>query len=112
MSIDDQSIIRMCGEARRFSSVAGWQFQGMAVMQWEFASISAFAEAKMQLLRAITPMMMHARSDAAWQRATSPDECEIDCNGVTFRLICKQRLATPLRTVCAAEILFHPFKEG
>ena len=115
MVIDDQTIIRICGEVRRFSQIANWQWSGLPVIQWEFPTISAFARAKMQLLAALSPMMMmHMRNETERQRATSKDEFEIDCNGVTFRLMCKQRIATPLHTVWAAEMVFRqmPPKQG
>lgn len=95
MTLDTETIVRTCREVHRLSRIANWQWKGMPIIQWEFPDISEFHRARMDLLQAITPMMTNMTTEAAWQRIDGPEVCEIDCHGVTFRLICKQRLAVP-----------------
>lgn len=107
MDVTAEEIARLCHEASLFSSSAGWTFKALPVMQWEFPTIGDFARARVQLIRAISPLMVAERNEAAWQRATSPSTFEIDCYGITFRLVCKQILATPARNFGAAQILYR-----
>ena len=109
MELKTDDIIRTCREVHRLSRIADWRWKGMPVIQWEFLDISQFGRAKMDLLSAIGPMMMHTRNEAEWQRNDGPEICEIDCHGVTFRLVCKQRLAVAGRAtaVGAAEMVFR-----
>lgn len=93
--INIDMVKQLCAEARRFSVQADWKWVALPVMQWEFADIGQFAIAKMQLLQVIEPIMMPMmRNPADWQRTDGPDRFEIDCYGITFRLVCRQRIAT------------------
>lgn len=92
--LDYEAIVRTCREAHRLSRMANWQWKSMPVLQWEFATIGDFARAKMDILRAVQPHMI-GTNEAAWQRIDGPEICELDCYGITVRLICKQRLAAP-----------------
>lgn len=96
--LDTETIVRTCREVYRLSRMANWRWKGMPIIQWEFPDIGEFHRAKVDLLRAIEPMMVKMVSEASWQRIDGPEICEIDCHGVTFRLICKQRLAVPGRS--------------
>lgn len=107
MSFTDDDVIRVCAEVSRFGRKAGYTFKGLPVVQWEFPTIGDFARAKVELLRALSPMMVGALGAGAWQRETDESTFEIDCHAVTFRLVCRQVLAVPGgRTVGAAEIVY------
>ena len=103
--LDYETIVRTCREVHRMSRMANWQWKGMPVLQWEFATIGDFARAKVDILQAIQPHMV-GNTEAAWQRVDGPEICELDCHGITFRLICKQRLAAPGgKTYGAAQVV-------
>lgn len=93
--MDYADIARVCHEVARLSDSANWRFKGAAVIQWEFATISDFMRARADVTMALQDVMKFQLSDAAWQRAVSPDILELDCHGVTFRLVCSQRVAHP-----------------
>jgi hypothetical protein len=111
MDLSSDDIMRLCGEVRRLSQKVNWQWKGLPVAQWEFATIADFARAKMQLERAISPMMIHTRSDASWQRALSPSVWEVDANGVTFRLVCREEMQTPRGSLGATQIRYTEHKK-
>lgn len=104
--IDIDDIERLCAEARRLSTKANWAFKALPVMEWTFPTIGDFARAKMQVQRALTPRM-GLTSEGAWQRAVSPSTFEVDYYGITFRLICREVLATPQGNYGAAQILYR-----
>ena len=89
------AIVRMCAGVHGFSRMAGWRWKALPVIQWEFSTLSEFARAVVELREAIAPQMLHARSDAEWQRATHQDTFEIEAHGVMLRLVCAERLALP-----------------
>lgn len=101
---------RLCAEVAAFSRSADWKFQAMPVVAWEFLTIDAFAKAKRSVLYAVGPLMRYEPRES-WHRAVSPEVYEIDCEGVTFRLTCRQRMMTPAGAVGAAEIAFRGHKE-
>lgn len=47
--------------------------------------------------------MQFRGTDQSWQRTVAPHVFEIDCHGVTFRLVCKQIMMTKAGPVGAAE---------
>ena len=111
--VDIDMVKRICAETRRFSMQANWKWVALPVMQWEFADIGQFAIARMQLLQALEPHMLAMQSPSDWQRTDGPDRFEIDCYGVTFRLVCRQRIATPGgKTVGAAEVFIAKYGDA
>jgi hypothetical protein len=103
MTSDD--IIRLCAEVSHFSKKANLRWKGLPIIAWEFADIGDFHNAKAMLMRAITPMMLAYTGDTPpWQRIIDPSVMEIDCHGVTFRLICKQKMMTRHGPFGAAEM--------
>lgn len=101
--IDMDDIGRLCAEARRLSTKAGWRFKALPVMEWTFPTIGDFVRAKVQVQRALLPHMAPTR-DQAWQRIVSPSSFEIDYYGITFRLVCREVLATPQGNYGAAQV--------
>lgn len=90
--IDADDIIRICAEVSRFGRKANYTFKGLPVVQWEFLSVGDFARARVEILQAISPMMVGALDPASWQRSVDRYTFEIDCHNVTFRLVCKQEM--------------------
>lgn len=93
MKIDFSDIVRLCAEIHEFSHKADLCWKGVPVITWEFATVGDFANTRAAILQALEPHMVGAVG--SWQRTVAPDTMEIDCHGVTFRLVCKQRHWTP-----------------
>jgi hypothetical protein len=105
--IEADDIIRICAEVSRFGRKANYTFKGLPVVQWEFPTIGDFARARVEILQAVSPMMVAALDSSSWQRSIDPNTFEIDCHNVTFRLICKQRMDVPgVGPVGAAEMIY------
>ena len=94
-------IRQLCAYVRHLSNKAHWQWKGLPVICWEFATIEDFVQARAELLSALTPMMLDMKNAT---RRISSEISEIDCHGVTFRLICKQRLMTTHGPYGASEL--------
>lgn len=77
---------------RDFGDRQNWQFKGLPVLVWEFGPVEDFIAAQRELMQCIAPHMVPGENLA---KIIGPDICEVDCFGVTFRLICKGRLAIP-----------------
>lgn len=87
--IDAIDIKRVCAAAAHFSAKAGLRFKAMPVLVWEFGAISEFMEARANLMMAITPEMQGGR--VRTKKICSEVE-EIDCHGITLRLVCKEKV--------------------
>lgn len=107
--IEMDDIGRLCAEAQRLSAKAGWRFKGLPAVEWTFSTIGDFAHAKIQVQRALMPHMGPS-NDEAWQRTVSPSSFEIDYHGITFRLVCREVLATPQGNYGAAQIQYREVK--
>lgn len=92
MEIEASDIIKLCAEVYHFSRKADLRWKGMPVIAWEFADISDFMRTRASILRALDPMMI--ATGGGHGRKIGQDTEEIDCHGVTFRLICKQKMMT------------------
>lgn len=105
-SLDLDDIRRLSQEAYRFSRIANWQWKGRPTMEWEFTTIKDFARARMELMQALKDEMS-CRATSDWTRTLDPETFEIDYHGITFRLICRQRIATQEGAkVGATEIIY------
>jgi hypothetical protein len=100
-----EDIKRTCYEVMALGKIAGWQFKSLPVVQWEFPTISEYMRARMELLRAMSPELakMVRDVDAGFRRVSGHTE-ELDCYGVTFRLICTQKFMTPHGPYGAADM--------
>lgn len=105
-------IIRVCAEISHFGRKADYTFKGLPVVQWEFATIGDFARAKIEILRALSPMMVGSLGPAAWQRTIDEYTFEVDCHAVTFRLVCRQSLALPMGGKVGAAEMIYTTKEA
>lgn len=94
-------IARICHSVSDFSKRENYTYKALPVIVWEFETIADFAHAKAELTRAIHEWQPHT---SGFARLKAPDRCELDCYGVTFRLICKQVLMTPHGPFGAAEL--------
>jgi hypothetical protein len=92
MQFDFEAIARLSAEASKFSSRAQWHFKARPVLSFEFSTLSDFARAQMDLMQAVSPVMIYA---VGWERRPAPHIFEVDCLGITFRLICTQVVKLP-----------------
>lgn len=94
MKLND--LIRLCHEVDRASKINNWQFVGMPVIVWEFPTINEFVHAREELISAIveSKQFQHLAGDG-YKRILGDDTTEVDCYGVTFRLVCKARAYRP-----------------
>lgn len=53
MSLTADQVSTMCRVVGTFSHLAGWRWQAMPVIAWEFATISDFMGAKRDVLTAV-----------------------------------------------------------
>jgi hypothetical protein len=88
-------IMRLCDSVGDFSRSNDWRFKAKPVIVWEFSTIGEYARARMDILRAMQDLLKFSRTDDGWQRAISSEVTEIDCMGVTFRLVCAEKTMTP-----------------
>lgn len=95
-------IKQLCATVRHFSRLANWNWQAMPVIMYEFASMRAFHEARADILEATKNMHLDSRNIAT--RIISSEIEEIDCNGITFRLVCRERVMTTNGPYGAAEL--------
>lgn len=107
MTPDD--IVRVCATVGEFSRMANWRWKALPIVEWEFPTISEFARARAQILQAVTPLMVYGENN--WQRSMDANTLEIDCHGVTFRLVCRERMATPHGSYGAAEIIYTTLED-
>lgn len=103
MELNLEDIERLCDRVAHFSGKAGLRFKAMPVIEWEFASIDEYMRARAMLMSVLTPDLVNA-SAARTPRPASSHVEEIEIFNVTFRLICRQMLATPYGTVGAARV--------
>lgn len=101
MEITAEDIKRLCYEVSRFSKAGGLRWKGLPVVTWEFADISDFVNTRMMVLRALDPELKYSGEHG---RQTDDDTEEIDVYGVTFRLICKQKMMTRREPFSAPEV--------
>ncbi len=85
----------MCDAVGDFSRSNDWRFKAKPVIVLEFSTISEYARARMDILRAMQDLLKFAIRDNGWQRAISSEVTEIDCMGVTFRLVCAEKIMPP-----------------
>jgi hypothetical protein len=102
VNIDFNDVVRLCAEVYQFSRKADLRWKGLPVVTWEFGDMGDFMNTKAMLLRALQPHMIG--DTKSWQRVLDPTTLEIDCHGVTFRLICKQKMMTRHGPFGAAEM--------
>lgn len=82
-------IARLCREASYFQAKRNWQLKAPCVISWEFADIGEFHAARADLMREIlTADAYLAMKPSQIERVVSPHMVELDCCGVTFRLVC------------------------
>jgi hypothetical protein len=84
--------------ATHFAGARDWRWKGNIVIDFQFQTMSDYFNAKSDLANLVLsspsyPVSAHGRDQV--ERILSPDSCELDFYGVTFRLTCKERVATP-----------------
>jgi hypothetical protein len=105
VSLEAKDIMEVCRRVMMLGRIANWQFKGLPVMQWEFADISDYHRARKDLMIAMAPELRGMVRDAdRLFRRVSDDVEELDCYGVTFRLICKQKMMTRSGPYGAADL--------
>jgi hypothetical protein len=85
-SLDANDMRRLCGMVNHFSRKADWRWKGLPVIVWEFAMIGDYANA-LDDIRAAFPIESLVQGPA--HRTVASGIEEVDCNGVTFRLVCR-----------------------
>lgn len=103
MSLNFSFVSRLCAAASELGRSADWTWTGKPVLCWEFATINDFSHARADLLASISPELALA-DRRSMERLVSSDVAEIDCYGITFRLVCKQRIVMREGPYGAAEI--------
>jgi hypothetical protein len=94
---------RLCAQVADFGVLHDWRFKARPTIVWEFATLSDFAGAQFALERCILEMCPYLTSRQI-TRSPHPGMMELDCHGVTFRLVCDQITMTPDGPFGAAEI--------
>lgn len=92
----------LCNHVSDFGARENWRFKAMPVIVWEFASINDFMDARVGLERMLIKTPPYTLD--ALLRSPAPHLCEIDCCGITFRLVCREVLMTEHGPYGAAEI--------
>lgn len=93
----------LCADISHFGDEQNWRFKAMPVISYEFATIKEFCEAVFALEQML-------RTDPSTQasgislRIVGSHTREIDCCGVTFRLICHEQVMTVRGPYGAAEL--------
>lgn len=88
---DGNDIRRLCAAANNFSNKAHWRWKGLPVMVWEFATRKDFEHARMSLQAALDKELLPS-SVANMDRLQGENRVDIDCFGITFRLLLKSVL--------------------
>lgn len=90
-------LANLCSHVSDFAHINQWRREACPVIAFEFTSMSDYFAAKTSLARMIMDEPHYAISSALqkrFERVISSDTCELDCYGVTFRLICKSKIDT------------------
>lgn len=101
-SITQEDIFRLCATIADFSHKADLRWRAMPVVAWEFATLGEYACALVAVRQAIP---VHEQC----QRVVAPHIYELDAYGVTFRLICKAKVASARGPYAATEIKYEGF---
>lgn len=78
-------VSRLCESVNRFSHHADFRWKGLPVIIWEFADKRAYVDALAGLSRAVETLNFVPNAEPRVSEGLS----EIDCYGVTFRLVLK-----------------------
>lgn len=90
-------IAHLCATVSRLQHKQNWTLQATPVICFQFSTMNDFFQAKSDLERMISSEPFYATDPkrlAQITRVSGPDTVELDCYGVTFRLICLQRMDT------------------
>lgn len=93
MTLSD--LAQLSAQISNFSRKHNYRWKACPVICWEFATLNDYFHARADLEQAICSEPYYAATPRQFTRTLSPDTCELDCYGVTFRLTCLQRMMTP-----------------
>lgn len=102
--IDTNDIKRLCYSLHVFSRKSEWCWGTLPVVVYEFSTIKDFMAARSDLIMAIEIERLDSSA-----RSPAPHIEEIDCNGVTFRLVCREVMQTERGCFGAAEVQGLPY---
>lgn len=89
--LDANDLKRLCAEVRRFSMKADLTWKGLPKVCWEFVQRKDFEEARF-LIMSILKEELIPTTLKGHERIMGSETMEIDCMGVTFRLVCRDRV--------------------
>lgn len=80
--VDEKYIHEACHHIRRMSKSFNWMFKANPVLQWEFSNPHDYHRAVCELYQSFSTSPLFEVRD------NHPGVVEMDCRGVTFRLVC------------------------
>jgi hypothetical protein len=94
MTLHTHDIHNLCATVGDFAQRQSWLWEAKSVVSFEFVRLADYAIAYHELMNTIVRETTF-QGRAPHHRVIDNDTVELDCYGVTFRLKCVQRIATP-----------------